>query len=100
MKVSVSEKGVYVAETAGAKLDPPRTVLELPARAGDRWKRELQKDGLEGTATVGGVERVETPAGTFQALRVDWETVDDGATRREFLVRPARWVSQKPVQDG
>jgi hypothetical protein len=85
MKLLVFKKGVYQIEYDGIKFDPPRTVLQLPAKAGDKWKRALQKDsdGVEGTATVVGAEQIETPAGTYEALRIDWEfTVEKGAIQR------------------
>lgn len=83
MKVLVSENGVYQVEVGGAKCDPPLIVLKLPAKAGDTWKRKRQdSDEVFDTATVAGVEEVETPAGKYQALRVDWEITYEGVTQR------------------
>ncbi len=83
MKVLVSKNGVYEVEVGGEKFDPPRCVLKLPAKAGDTWKRKRpDSDELEGTATVACAEEVETPAGKYQAIRVDWEITSAGRMQR------------------
>jgi hypothetical protein len=86
--LEVSDKGLFeVAHGAGGQSfprDTPDCLLRLPARAGDEW------DGHTGPTTrrekarrsVGGFERVEVPAGTFEAVRVEEESTDRGQPTR------------------
>lgn len=58
---------------------PSLTILRLPAAAGDRWGGRPLQGGNAESVVVRGVETVEVPAGTFEALRVDHElTYADG----------------------
>jgi hypothetical protein len=72
--VLVKPDGVYMAEVYGADLDPPVRNLKLPVKAGDEWT----VDTRFGTSTttykfkVGKPEKVKVPAGTYDAVRVDW----------------------------
>ena len=78
-KVVVSQKGLFKVET-GRFTHAPVCLLELPAKAGNKWNFDVaqqdmgQQPGLrgeKGTVTVGEVEEVKVPAGTFEALRVE-----------------------------
>jgi hypothetical protein len=73
-KVSISARGVFRVASAEFKFYPLCT-LRFPVRENDTWEYDLgpQKGlaGQAGTVTVGGVEAVETPAGTFKAVRVE-----------------------------
>jgi hypothetical protein len=74
MAWEVSEKGVFLVADKSVKLDPPQWLLKLPAKPGLKWEVPLT-----GTVepvmvrTVAGEEKVETPAGTYQAIRIDAE---------------------------
>ena len=65
--VVVHEKGIHQLANKEGRFCKPRWVLKLPAKAGDSWERGYS------TATVGAIEKVEVPAGTFTAIRIDWE---------------------------
>lgn len=73
-KVSISARGVFRVESGRFKLDPLCT-LKFPVKEGETWEINLAPQpglvGQTGAVTVGRVEAVETPAGTFQAVRVD-----------------------------
>jgi hypothetical protein len=69
----VSARGVYLVEFAGKVHADPLPLLKLPAKAGDSWtvKKQIPTGGLATfTYTVGKVEEVKVPAGTFKAIRV------------------------------
>jgi len=71
-QVEVTERGVY--ELPRARGGSPRCLLDHPVRPGTtlRWKWDA---GTE-SRTVRGPERVTVPAGTFEALRVEyWVTL-------------------------
>jgi hypothetical protein len=75
----VSAKGVYLVEFAGKVHAEPVPLLKLPAKAGDSWTAEHQIPAAHGAAatftyTVGKVEEVKVPAGTFKAIRVEEKT--------------------------
>jgi hypothetical protein len=74
----VSARGVYVVEFAGKVHADPVPLLKLPAKAGDTWTVEQQIPAAHGAATftytVGKVEEVKVPAGTFKAIRVEERT--------------------------
>jgi hypothetical protein len=72
--VAVFEKGIYKLTDANGKLlCIPECVVRLPARVGDTW--EKQKGSSK--ATVGAIEKVEVPAGTYIAIRVDWDLLNE-----------------------
>jgi hypothetical protein len=65
----------------GGELDPPPTLLPLPARMGDRWHETAlnEADGLETTeCEVIGARRVHVGAGIFDTLEVRTRTTVDG----------------------
>jgi hypothetical protein len=72
----VAQGAVYEAETD--RFDPPLVRYKFPLAKGDRWNervRDLDKEqGPYGPitrhTTVGGWEKVTTPAGTFEAIRM------------------------------
>jgi hypothetical protein len=88
----VSAKGVYLVEFAGKVHADPVPLLKLPAKAGDSWtvERQIPADGgvATFTYTVGKVEEVKVPAGTFQAIRVE-ERTDPTVLR----MRATRWYA-------
>ena len=77
----------------------PRCVLRLPAKPGDR---EQGKDGgYKWTSTVGKPERVKVAAGTFEAIRVDFESTQDekGLPHRTFWHAPGIGVVKSVAGD-
>ena len=80
--VVVSAGGVFIRGTAKFIFDPV-CMLKLPVTAGRSWDvRQAPQEGLmsyEGTMTAGAAEKVEVPAGTFEAVPVRLEvTAKDG----------------------
>jgi hypothetical protein len=73
----VSARGVYLVELAGKVHANPVPLLKLPAKAGDSWtvQHQIPAAGVATfTCTVGKVEEVKVPAGTFKAIRVEEKT--------------------------
>lgn len=75
-KYTLTEKQVVKRTTGQFKLD--MVLLQLPAKEKDSWEfeipiqRALKCDA--GTMTVGKTEKIEVPAGTFEAVPVVSET--------------------------
>jgi hypothetical protein len=72
--VESSADGVCVVAANGAKYDRPDWLVKHPTKPGAKWEGSVKKgDGRTVTfiKTVVGEETVETPAGTFKAVRVD-----------------------------
>ena len=90
-----SAGGVWTAATydlLGEKweeFDPPHCLLKLPANPGDQWTHENPAEKYKVTCTVGKPERVEVPAGAFDAVVVRAETSHKG----EALPRRACWFA-------
>ena len=84
MRVSVSEKALYQLPIKGADLPATVCLLKLPAKVGDKWEFKTSgPDGkMEGSVTVAAIEKVEVPAGTFTAIRVELSYSGDGKPRR------------------
>lgn len=77
--LAVSKDGVAIySGVDGKKYDPPHVLLKLPAREGTRWEYKFPTGRITYTYTVRGVERVEVPAGVFEAVRVDAEGRGEG----------------------
>jgi hypothetical protein len=77
--IAVSADGLFRVAANGQAVDPPTTLLKLPARVGTKWD-------YEGGATYTVIkvdEEVEVPAGKFKAVRV--ELADPGAAARTTL---------------
>jgi hypothetical protein len=70
----VAQGAVYEAETDS--FDPPLVRYKFPLATGDRWNdraRDIEKERgpygpITRSTTVGGWEKVTTPAGTFDAI--------------------------------
>jgi hypothetical protein len=75
--VSVSEHGLEVLSQKGKAFNPPDRLVRLPAKVGDKWSDEsIQR-------TVGAIEKVEVPAGTFTAIQTECEwLVAEGALQK------------------
>ena len=121
---TVVEGAVFDVETR--RFDPPLLRLRFPLTGGDRWNQRMKAPAmsdspygaLQRSVTVGGYERVTTPAGTFDAIRiaifmrlddetfwrwptqctyVAWYAPDVGATVRE---EKYAYYSEKGGQNG
>ncbi len=74
--VAVDAEGVkaYLGRTQGQEFryDPPILRLKLPYREGDSWTPIIDSSGMPLTAIFEsiGKERIETPAGTFDCIKV------------------------------
>jgi hypothetical protein len=66
----VSADRVLQSHYQGKKLDKPLLWLKTPPRPGDAWTWTFIA-GQVGTDTVDKLERLEVPAGTFEATKVD-----------------------------
>jgi hypothetical protein len=72
--IVVYPKGLYkLANDDGKLLCVPQCILKVPAKVGDTWQRRWNRK-----ATIGAIEKVEVPAGTYTAVRVDWALHTDG----------------------
>jgi hypothetical protein len=85
-KILVSPDGLFLLENGHGKHDPSACLLKLPHKPGDRWKSySLPIKADPGFVNVAvKEERVRTPAGTFNAIRVDTEVTHDGKTERLY----------------
>lgn len=98
----VSADGLALVEgPVGKRVDPPRVLLKLPAKAGDKWVNRLRDGKLTISCTVRGMEKIKVPAGEFEALRVD-EEYDKG---QGVFLRASSWYASgvgavKHANDG
>jgi hypothetical protein len=98
--VIVSDAGVFEMKSGFASRDKPRTILELPAKAGDVKEIDWTgpppgKEPLKWRKTVGAAEAVKTAAGTFEAISVEdafYRKTKDGG-RGELRSRIKRWFA-------
>jgi len=62
-----------VVAAKGAKYDQPDWLVKHPTKPGAKWEGSVKNRGaaVAYAKTVVGEETVETPAGTFKAVRVD-----------------------------
>jgi hypothetical protein len=68
---AVSRKGLSLLDWGDGDREPPRLVLRLPAKPGQRWLCRTGDD--EEQATFLGREQVGVPAGSYKAVRVEVE---------------------------
>jgi hypothetical protein len=71
--MAVGAGGVSRVQVKDAKVDPPVLLLPPAPKAGTEWalKSAVGAQTIEGTSRVVGPEKVEAPAGTYDAIRVD-----------------------------
>lgn len=83
----VSDKGVFVRESAGQELDPPLCRLKYTSSPGESWETNglCFKRKLSGTMTINKFEEIEVPAGKFQAFRVEWDSYYNGISRKALF---------------
>jgi len=94
--VEVGKSGIRETLNFNRKVEPPTPLLKVPFAKGDRWESPMSLDGekrADYVITVGGVEEVKVPAGTFKAVRVDKvSTGVDGKTNQTITTWYARGV--------
>lgn len=93
-KVMVSDKGLLQVDRGGKPLTTPTVLLKLPHKPGQTW--ETAEGDKVVKMTAHGPEQVETPAGRFEAIRVEWEVA--GKPFRTMWVAPG--VGPVQVKDG
>jgi hypothetical protein len=79
-RVKVSDKGLVLTEDWHGRLLTPYPLLRTPVKVGTTWSDGLDEGRgryLKGKRRVAGVEKVEVPAGTFRAVRVEWDCAPD-----------------------
>jgi hypothetical protein len=85
-----SKDGAFRVSAGNNVYTPPYRLLKLPMKEGETW--EELAPALAGTAnpkmkyTTGKEEEVEVPAGKFRAIRVESESVINGA-----VIRTTQW---------
>lgn len=72
---SVTPRGLAVVAAGGKPKDRPEVLLKLDTAIGESWETTTLT-GWPSVRTMRGMETVEVPAGTFKAVRVDWEWTD------------------------
>jgi hypothetical protein len=104
-KVRVSGTGIQTVATKvnaepwkknGASFLLPRTL-----QAGDKWDHKIPEEKYEVVSTVGKVERVKVPAGTFEAIPVYVEGTQGGKKlpKRTFWYAPGIGVVKSMIGD-
>jgi hypothetical protein len=94
--IAVSSAGVFDRGTGEFRYDVCR--LKFPVKAGQSWDVSLapQKGLLsfDGKVTVGTAEKVEVPAGTFEAVPVRLEETSRNGTKLDTPVVTTWWWAQ------
>jgi hypothetical protein len=71
-QMRVSAEGVFRLSVAGTKYPNPECLLKLPHKDGQEWEFDLgPANGGSAKLTAVGRETVETPAGKFDAIKVE-----------------------------
>ncbi len=109
-KFIVSGKGVFEVEVAGNRLNNPFALLLLPLKKDSEWvsAREFGREKWKFKVVMIGSERVETPSGEFNAVKlltsnadlneedgVSWWVVDIGEVKREDRLQITEIVKLK-----
>jgi hypothetical protein len=74
--IAVDAEGVktYMGQAQGQEFryDPPIVRIKLPYQQGDTWTGEVNQSGMSMTTSFQSIgrERIETPAGTFDCIKV------------------------------
>ncbi len=83
--VSVSDKGLCIVDTNVSDLDEPMWLLKLPHKDGNKWDFVIAPAAIgkwKGTAVASGPDKVEVPAGKFEAIRVELDITFAGDRTR------------------
>lgn len=77
--LATTPRGIFRHQYNGIPTDPPFLLLRYPLKPGDKWEgtARLGKGRIEYTA-VTKEEMVETPAGKYSAVRVDFDLTEAG----------------------
>ena len=78
--------GLYMLDEVGKAYSPPVCMVRLPVKVGDRWDGATTRSDLgpiRFVHEVKGVQKIETPAGTFEAVGIESEWVIGGARTGE-----------------
>jgi len=71
-QMRVSPEGVFRLSVAGTKYPNPECLLKLPHKDGQEWEFDLgDANGGAAKLTAVGRETVETPAGKFDAIKIE-----------------------------
>ncbi|MBP8911067.1 MAG: hypothetical protein KBI32_06160, partial [Phycisphaerae bacterium] len=82
--MAVDEQGVksYLSQAQGQEIryDPPVMRIKLPYRPGDTWQSTINQFGMSMTTNFQsvGAERVQTPAGAFDCVKVQSSMIVPG----------------------
>lgn len=102
-RYTADEHGVYLSAQGypgETRVEPPMPILKLPMVAGTTWawKGAFKAAGgavpAEATFTVAGPEGVDTPAGAFQAYRVEQKLTFRAKTGR-LVSTTTQWLAPK-----
>jgi hypothetical protein len=85
----VSATGVARIAVDEKDLTTPVPVLKIPAKAGDKWTANGDRD----TYKVGKEEEVEVPAGKFKAIPVESERAVKGPGGRAVTMKTTTWYA-------
>jgi hypothetical protein len=113
-KYAVSGKGLSLVWEQGTEVEPANCLLNYPLVNGASWKQTIRvgADEYTATRTAHWPEPVDVPAGTYAAIRVEWETpYADGTKYRQTewyapdvglvkLMSPSRVVVLKSFTPG
>ncbi len=77
--VSATAEGVYLVAIEGRRLSSPLRILKLPPKAGEHWRADSRdKNPLRKGIYIMGEEEVTVPAGTYKAVTLRGEIVEEG----------------------
>lgn len=76
--------GVAVVKSNGSDYAHPRYVVKNEMKAGDEWIWDAE--GYTERRTVGAMEKVTTPAGEFEAVKLTYRTEQNGAVGSDITV--------------
>ena len=90
----VSQRGVFAVANGDDPIDPPICHIKIPFKAGEKWENKMtfqNKELNNGLRNVVGIEKVEVPAGKFDAIRVEhWPSTEPG----EKEIRHTIWYAR------
>lgn len=76
-QLKVSKEGLFRLTGGPAVTHPPMWLLKLPHKEGAKWKTFTGAFGmLESEVTAHGPEKVDVPAGKFEAIRIETQYPD------------------------
>ncbi len=92
-KYELSPKGLFAVALELNAYDPPICLFKLPFKASEKWENKTKLGGEavnHGARRVIGIEKVEVPAGKFEAIGVEyWPSVKP----EEKAIRHLEWYA-------